>query len=91
MMGLWLVARVLNAAGGGRGDPENECKWSREQVLGLSPGVYITELGRQRGSSIGDQEGTACEAEKIQEHGPSQKPSEENLKQERVINCVKYC
>ena len=45
MMGLWLVARVLNAGAGG-GDPENECKWSREQVLGLSPGVYITELGR---------------------------------------------
>lgn len=86
MMGPWLVARALN--GGGRGDPENECKWSREQDLGVSPGVYITDLGRWRGSSTGDQEGTACEAEKIQEHGPSQKPSEENLKQERVINCV---
>ena len=85
-MGLWLVARVLN-----RGHPENECKWGREQGPGLSPGVYIAELGRRRGSSTGDQEGTACEAEKIQEHGPSQKSSEENLRQERVMNCVKYC
>lgn len=54
----------------------------------MSPGVYITDLGRRTGSSTGDQEGTEREAEKIQEHGPSQKPSEENLKQERVINCV---
>lgn len=50
------MATIMNS-----GDLDNECKGSREEVLGLNPGLSMTEAGRRGIPSIGDWEGTASE------------------------------
>lgn len=71
-------------------DRENECEWDREDVPGLSPGVKTTESGGRRFQHRRPRRSSMGGGKKIRS-GVSQKPGEENVKQERVMHWVQYC